>query len=139
MTEPSEKSSELVDDVIDKLHQISERFKDVISARNLRLAERYFKQEIHLLIEFGIRGIDDQFVAHLERAMPFPGDNRQFQDRFGVNAEFRIPFRSNVVASEKHPNGEQQAVLVGIVQLMEYPERMPIASLVRLNCIDRFY
>ena len=47
-----------------------DEWQNRITFNNLQFAERYLKRELHVLVEFRIRGVYEQFVAYLERTAP---------------------------------------------------------------------
>ena len=134
MRDASEKPSELVNDVCDKLRQILKSFQCRVTFGNLSLGERYLKNELCLLVVFKIRGVVEQYIACFERALPCVAE-------CSGNPGNDAPVRCNGLdgMAESGPNGEQQAVLVDIVQFVEHPEMMTEATLVRLDTVDRFY
>ena len=139
-----EKPPELIDDVLDKLNKLMERWNDRLTMNNLRLAERYFKAKLHILVHFRVGGIDEEFVAHLQRVQIVGGFKEQVElreDRQFPRQLRHVPqdVGTDVNAPEGRPNGYQQAVLVGVIQFMEHPELMSLPTLVRLDRANRFY
>ena len=142
MTDYSQQSAELVDDVCDKLRHILESFQDRFTVRNLRLSERYLKGEIHILVEFSIRGVSKKYCACFNRAFRTDGADLkvcEWRPRMASLCELPVNNRRDIGTSEVNSNGEQQAVLVGAVQCVEHPEHVPLPALVGLNYVDRFY
>src|ERR1700694_2119513 len=62
-----EQRLEVGHNVAHKIRHPLERFENRITLNNPRFAERYIEQEIYLLVHFRIRGVDEEFVAYLER------------------------------------------------------------------------
>src|SRR5260370_37004431 len=55
------------DDVVNNIRDTLDRFKQGFTDGNPRLVERYLESEIHILLEFSIRGTDEKFVARFRR------------------------------------------------------------------------
>ncbi len=49
--------------VVNQIRHVLERFDQRLSLNDPRLAERYIKSEIHVLVDFMLDGIDEQLVA----------------------------------------------------------------------------
>ncbi len=98
-------------DVADKLTQLMERWKDSISLTNRRLDERFLTGEIHLIIRFWIADTGEEWFVCAER---YAADNNVFSNR------------------------QNEAVFVGIVELVQQPERF-VPTLVRFERVDSFY
>lgn len=139
----SEKSPELVDDVCDKLRQIMERFNDRITSSNLRLSERYLDRDIHVLVEFSLllAGIREDYVAHFERGDFGIGRENHLAvvDRHTKGHSDSIQKRAEVDPFVSGTDSQQEAVLVGVVQFVEYPELVSCPTLVRLSPLKDFY
>ena len=56
-----------INDALDKARKLDEQFHQRLCLDDLRLSERYAKSKLHLLVHFRIGGIDEEFVAHLQR------------------------------------------------------------------------
>lgn len=97
-------------DVADKMGQLMERWEQSISPSNRRLDERFLAGEIHILILFRDTETDEVWFVNLERDA---SDNRIFTYR------------------------QNEAVLVGVIQLAQQPERV-VSAFVRLEPINRF-
>jgi len=142
------------DDLPDKIRELMERFEQRLTLDNLRLAERYIKAELHLLIHFGIRGVDKQFVASFQRAhhgiglkeeMPSRGDGDGIVRNGLLGLPNQLLQASTCMGTEINtPEGgtdgnQHQAVFVDVVKFAEYPELVSLSSLVRFGCVDCVY
>src|SRR5262249_44116428 len=76
-----QKTSDLVNDVADELRGLMERFNQRLTLNDPRLIERYINAEIHLLIHFRVREIDEEFVACFQRARPAGRPDVEIHDR----------------------------------------------------------
>jgi hypothetical protein len=131
-----EKRDELVNDLVNKVSEMMDRFNQRLRLNNLRLVERYIKAELHLLVHFVIRGADEQFVAHLQRAqgIGWSEESRQFGKfdawKTGVDvlSEKTSRIYTKIKASESGTDSDQVAVLAEIVQLASAPLPRPILS-----------
>ncbi len=129
------------DQVVDKIHHLLESFDQRITLNNLRLAERYIKSEIHVLVDFMVEGINEQFIAYLQRAQAVGGPEVERRDDNVLSPVGRarpheiLHHRPDINASEGGADGQQQAVLVDIVKFVELPDRI-VPTLVRFGCVD---
>jgi hypothetical protein len=96
---------ELADDAVREAGELMDRFNQRLRLDNLRLVERYVEGELHLRVRFGIRGIDEEFVADLQRAR-------------GIG---------------RGPDRDQVATLDEVVHLVEHSKWVPFPSLVRFG------
>jgi len=134
---PKEQNS-LADQVVEMLG----RFQQRLTVNNPRLAERYIKSEIHLLIHFRVRGINEEFVAYLQRAEIIGRSEESLDKRNGPPDDFFKPTGSVSPYIETliaRSNSNQQAVLVDIVKLMEYPKIVSPPSFVWFERAQRVY
>lgn len=144
MTNPgSDKPVDLVDDVLDEIRSTMQRVKDRLRLQDLRLAERYVKGELHLLVEWRSGEIAEKYVAYLQRVSNPAG------------VVFECGHKIPLIASERleHPVGsadvinttkgsadyDQESVLVDIVQLVQKPEDFAAPTFVRFDSVDNFY
>ena len=149
-----EERNDLVDHARDNLRTIGQKWNDRLTLNNLRLIDRYLEGEIEILIHLrrgaARPGDADDFCASLKHDREPSGTN---VDRpvglcsklFDKSADGRITKSGVIVAGvaktkRLDPLGydEQDAVLVGIVQLADDPDRL-IPSLVRLDGLDEAY
>lgn len=150
----NEQGLETENNAVNQIRHVLERFEDRLTLDNPRLAERYLKGDLKLLICFGnrVQG-QDEFVAYLERAFSDRRPQGHFID--SVSSGFGNPFRVEQVAElgdnrinngtpedgwqivmgERRSDCYYESVLVGVVQFMEYPERVS-PSLVRFGRSD---
>jgi hypothetical protein len=150
----AEKPPEAVNDAADEIRQLMKEWQDRLTLKNLRLADRYRKGEIVLIVHFTLG--DAKFAAHLQRA--------EGSDGFGESAkvaQHNAPSKGGGgrrhgdgellgnpwgegdadagAPEDGHPDGEQQAVLVNVVQFVENPEVVSCATLVRFGSEDGIY
>src|ERR1700676_4870086 len=137
-----EQRPEIGKNVADKIRHTLERFENRITLNNPRFAERYIKQEIYLLVHFRIRGVDEEFVAYLEREHPVGrGSIEVERGRIGESVllhnlgEKGPRVRPDVHGIERCPHSDQQTVLVNAIESVEPPEGV-IPSLVWFGGVD---
>src|SRR5882672_12228709 len=104
---------------------------------DLRLADAYIKVEAHILIRMTF-GENQEFVASFQRLPEF---GRPGTEGNGLYIRPR-PFcgRTTTEQAVAHADSasEQSMVLVGNVQLVEYPEKVALPALVRFGISDLF-
>src|ERR1035441_5771840 len=98
-------------DVAHKMGQLMERWEQSVSQTNRRFGERFLAGEIQVLIVFRVVETSEVWFVCLERYSP---DNHILAD------------------------GQNETVLIGIVESAEQPERF-IPALVRLERINSLY
>ena len=59
--------------VVNIIRHLNERWEQRLTLDNLRLAERYVKGELHLLIHFRVGGVTEEYAALLKRKLPISG------------------------------------------------------------------
>lgn len=145
--ELDQQGREYRNEVADQIEHVLNRFQQRFTLDNPRLADRYLKAELHLVIRFRIGGVDEEFVARFEREQPIRRSDQDGGERRpeGGGVESGAVAQERQHASEHGPadidrtetasNGEQQAVLVGVVQFLELPEEI-VPSLVRIRRVD---
>lgn len=129
--------AERTDDTVDQLRRLMQHFENRLTLADPRLAERYDRGELDLLLYFGVRGASDNHVAHLNRA----GVGRVHEHihlRHDDLIAHRVlqhlgHHRSDVEAGRMKVDHKQQAVFVGIVQFIEDPESVSLPTLVRFE------
>lgn len=125
----SEKRDELADDALDKMSQFMEQWNDQLTLDNLRLAERYLKGELELLVFFSLKGQRPakDFCAILQKNgfRPHP---------YGLS----FPPSCNSQLSISGCHRYQEAVLVDVVQFMDSPQVI-VPSFVRAAFLDELY
>ena len=138
-----ETRAEARNDPADQIGQMLDRFQQRLTVDNPRLAERYVKAEIHLLVHFSIRGVDEQLVAYLQRAEIIGGPNKKGWQA-GMQATAHLPYRradmgSQVQALKAGGNSDKQSMLVDVVKFVENPEIVSLPSFVWFDTVERVY
>ena len=143
----SGQSGEGSNDLTHQTETILQRFENRITLANPRFIERYVKAEINILVDFRVRGIDEQYIACFQREHLTDGRNidrlRDFQNEcLSIPLQERrtavtnvCPVLVNVEASGASAGGDQQTMFIDSIQLMEFPEGF-IPSFVRLEVRD---
>lgn len=148
----AEKRLETDNQVGDVLERLNERWENRLTLSNPRLIEHYVEGELHLLVLFEeATRHRKQFVALIERALPVVRNDVQVNPAdvgVGVNTESPLfRHRCEHHALEDCRNGEvcelcadgyQESVLIDVVKLAEFPERV-VPSLVRFGLVDSIY
>lgn len=143
----SGKFSEQSHDLTNQTERLLQRFEDRITLANPRFVERYIKSEINVLVDFRVRGIDEQYIACFQREHLEARGNvdilSDFQNK-GLSVPLQerrasvanvCPVLVDVEASQRRAGSDQQAMFVDSIQLMEFPEGF-IPSFVRLEVRD---
>lgn len=129
------------DDGLDQIRHVVERFEQRLRLDDPRLAERYVKGELHVLVRFSIGGIDKEYVACFQRAKLVSRSNKKWDGGkvpIGEGTLHHLAhMRSEVHAAKSRAHGEQQTVLVHNVKLVDLPEKV-IPSLVWFETVDGF-
>jgi len=113
----AKESKKLSDEAVHKIHQLMQRWEQRITIHNLCLADRFLDFELQILLHFIAKDTGEMRVACFHQvAGGYPVGDKE------------------VVA----PNGEQGAVLINVIKLVESPERV-IPAFVGLESIDDFY
>ena len=125
----SEERDELVDDALHKARQLTEQWKNRLTLDNLRLSERYLEDGIEFLLRLrGAKEPDDFYaVLHHDAGGGVPEG--------GQHPSAAMP---DISRCDCIHGREQEAVLVGVVQFMEFPESI-IPTLVRLESADEVF
>ncbi len=154
MSMSNEEALKAGDDAINKLRELMERFKDRLTLDNLRLAERYVKGELLILVhmrssccptnapDFGVI-FQGSHILRSKRKWPrkvvresrdgiASGGPHAGQHDSECGAE--IVDHRGIDGCDRH----QEAVFVEVVKLMQHPE-LVIPSLVRFGRIDGLY
>lgn len=131
----SEQVRKTSDDALHELEHLIERFNQRLTLDNLRLVERYLKFELHILLEFKVRGLDIDFIAHFQRFRGTTKISPAYQPHHGSDVNLRIADCHSGVVIESHGTelvpcnrSEQKAVFVDVVKFVEMPERVVPAS-----------
>lgn len=143
MSEPSP-SSELVDERLDAFCRLIEKQNNRLTFTNRRFVERYFKGELHILVQFRITGAPVELIADFQRAPIVlgtkPKAGRRSTDDTGVSfdllAEDFVYNGVDAKTVEACPDNIYSSVLVDVVELVQYPEYVPFPSLVRFSLLQ---
>lgn len=137
----SEQRLETENDVLDNIRDLTQRIQNRLALNNPRLAERYLKAELHLLIYFRIGEIGEEFVACLQRKQ-IVSDSKENIGDYNVLVRQRGPSRKQSLddGSEIHApvvgtNRDQQTVFIDVVKLAETPEDV-IPTLIWFERVD---
>ena len=128
--EASEKWLETADNSINQIQKLCDRLKDQLSFSNLRLAERYIKSELKILMRMSVIGGSGQigdFIAHFER-----------DKSVAVEREYLSGCDLHSEAIHTGHNRKQEPVLIDYVEVMEQP-KIAIQSVVRLYRAQDFF
>lgn len=135
------------EDVADQSRRLMERFNNRLTLDNLRLSERYFNGELHIVMYLRY-GEDVEYCASFQRETRSTG----LQEHEGIvgfgdilhDSQELMPDSGDL--SGRHAmepvlcsDSEQQVVLIDNVQLMDVPECLSCASRVRLDFRKRFH
>lgn len=131
MAPKSEPGLEIAYPVADKINKGAERIKNRLTLDNLRLAERYIKGRLQVLIEFSLEG--QNYVADFQRAPEL-----EHQEPACATGREIPAGRGKGRLSQTSDRGEQSTVLVGNIEFVENPEQVPFATLVRFDFVNRF-
>jgi hypothetical protein len=121
---------------LDFIQQSSKRWHKRLTFKNLRFAERYIEGELELFVLVKGTGVgDEQFGARLHRipAGGFEVEHRDWQ----VLCPIRQPAESGCsIEAERlvaDADGDQQAMLIDDVELINQPELFSVPTLVRFE------
>jgi hypothetical protein len=137
--------TELRDNAVNKLRNLMQKWEDRITPDNLRLGERYVKNEIDLIVHFaftGCSGHANDFIAVFQNAKFGPGRPRnEVIEKTSVSPRIGsgpIGNRDGMLYGRTY---EEVMVLVNNVKVMDKPkETVPgLPTLVRFGCPDEFY
>lgn len=154
VTRSSEARSEGGRNAADQVAEVLKCFNQRLALDNLRLVDRYVKAEISFCVKFHIRlKVTDKYVAHLERThivgaskecveLGEPGSSGLSVGSTAAADELaEVPrhHASQVHASGRTSNRDDDSVLVDIVQAVERPNPVTVPSLVRFDFAECFY
>ena len=126
--------------MVDKINHLMKCFDERLAFNNPRLADRYRKSELLVLIRFRVRLIDEEFIACFQREQGVLGsdEQRKMGDLIIGNEGSQPPHEcgASVDALETRTDRHQQAVLIHDVKFVQLPEGV-IPSLVWFDRIDR--
>lgn len=139
------KQTELVNDPVDQMRKLMEKWDNRLTLDNLRLAERYLEGglEIHVHIRvFAVVNVDaTDFCAVLKNCKPLSasaaGLGHDGHALGGLLGGVVLDPANHGGATAERSN-EQEAVFVDVVKLVKFPEDI-IATLVRLERVEDAY
>lgn len=147
----SEKSSERVDDPLDKMKKLNEKWKNRFTADNLRIVERYCHKELDIALHCRRMGAAGTRPTSALSSNPQTLPEVEREDLVGIEAGKRNPEGSAnpvvvslrdsgrpVSAPGSHSANDQKSMFVEIVKLMERPEAV-VPALVGIQSIDQAY
>jgi hypothetical protein len=124
--------------VANQLRKMLDRYEDRPRLDNLRLAQRYAKAEIHILLEFFLRDASQRFVAILEKAI----DVRRPEAYHGLNSQaHRLAGYESATPRRSEPDSysDERPMLVDIVESVEGPEIVSLPTFVWFERAERVY
>jgi hypothetical protein len=132
---PLQEGHELLDNAVHKLRKLGEKWQNRLTLDNLRISERYLKGDIEILIQLfdhAPAGLANYCVVFnsLQRVIEPQSSGLWSERRAGEEGQDRLRVQVS--------NHKQELVLVGNVQLMEFPQ-VAVASLVRLNSFQETF
>jgi hypothetical protein len=141
-----EQGLEVGHNVADQVRHTMERFDQRLALGNLRLAERYGKEELHILVFFSIGRSDVEYVACFKRNESIRGSDKDIRNdnvrRIASDVRPELLHRSlhrgaNIEGSITRNGRNQQAVFINIVKFAETPEHI-VSTLVWFERVDSF-
>jgi hypothetical protein len=124
--------------IVDQVCHLMDRFDNRLTLNDGRLVDRYLKRELHLLVYFSTRMINEEFVACFQRehAVGWPDEDGEGRIIPTSHApELLRQVSPKIDALKVRAGRKQQAVLVDTVKLVEFPKRV-VSSVV---WFDRVY
>jgi hypothetical protein len=146
-----EQGLETENQVIDAIRHSNERWEQRLTLGNLRLAERYLKGELHLLVEWACPDNGFEGIAFFERAeMPVTSKHKALSVDFGIGncspllgVEVSDESVSHIIGhgrtDERRPDSDKKAMFVDEIESMKTPEYVAISSLVWFDRTDRVF
>jgi len=136
------------DDAVNGIKHLMKRLDQRLTLNNLRLSERYFKSELHLLIHFRIGGVNEEFVACFQREQAISRSEKNIghRDIIGVTKpsftpslhHYSMHMWPDIDAPVSRSDSNQKAVFIDVVKLMETPKRI-VPSAVWFDRVNCFY
>lgn len=156
-----EKRQEPADDAINEMRQLVKKWDDRLTLDNLRIAERYLKGEVEFLIHLQVRAVGPSDSRHFCVVVKNWNADSLSEGHCAVDFRIHAPLdlgdqvahgrmpelqqiwrerRSKTEAKILDGEGDnrQEAVLVEVVKLVEFPEAI-VPALVRLGRVDETY
>lgn len=136
-----EKRNELVDDALNQLRQLGQKWQDRLTIDNLRLDERYLVEQLNIWVylERPWRGTTREFLAIFHylgsRTLGTLPQHCKIERGDQAKGHSRRGIKTNHVSSQPECGDNQQAVLVDIVKLVKSPD-VAVPTLVRLCRFD---
>jgi len=119
---------------VNKVAKVMQAFKERLTFDNLMLNERYVKGRLHIILEFGVAGKD--YVAVLQRC-PEVRQGEIFDAKTAA-PPIRVGSEDARVRNRNECD-EQSMVLVGNVEVVEYPEARALPTVVRFGSVNSIY
>lgn len=128
--------------VTDKVSHTLERFRNRLTLDNPKLAERYDKSELHILLHFRLED-GEEFVASLQREVPMHATKIGGRGISPVSLDGSRPLTwRHAVRSILRGNCYQKSVFVNLVKLVDSPESVAgvfVPTLVWLGTVNEVY
>src|SRR5213593_1173168 len=129
-------------EAVNQIRHVMERFEQRFTLNNPRLAERYVKAELHLLVYFVVHSANVELIVSFQREQSIGWANEQWQGRDRTNGVLGeslghepVHFCPNIHRVKCSTDGQQEAVFVDIVELVETPEGV-IPTTIWISCVD---
>ena len=139
-----QEQSQVSGDVANKINHTLQRWKQRLTLENPRLVERYLKSELHVILHLRVRKVGEQdssltdlgeFALHCEKHFGDVDIMAHLPTQIFKGTQERI----ELVAPVLRNDGEQQSVLVGDAQSVQFPKDFAFTSTVRFDKVDRIY
>jgi hypothetical protein len=140
-------------DTVDKIRKLMQRFNQRLTLNNPRLAERYNKGELQILIQFRRRMSDIDYVAVFQKPQCLPIKDPEGPIHHVVHDlakslaadtlihKLRLEPSSHFIIEMDHASGRanshNQSMLVDVIKLVEYPELVSLPAFVWFDRVDR--
>lgn len=135
---------EAQDSAADQISKMLDRFNQRLTLDNLRLIERYVKSEIFLHVHFHFKWkVADQYIAYLQRAHILSGPEKSgHPGQIAILEKTALLQHMHVEAQKIHAsvrvsNGDDNSVLIDVVQSVQYPNLVPLPSFVHFGIVKR--
>jgi hypothetical protein len=139
MANALEKKGELVDDAVNEVGKLMEKWKNRLTLDNLRLSERYLEGNLEILVHLveQIGGCAKNHCAVLKYREPVSGgDGRSDLHQYTLRGKRVRKVNCGILHSAS--DHKKEAMLVADVELMEFPE-VVITTIVGLEGPDNVY
>lgn len=147
---PSPTQAELVkskNEISDQIHELMERFKNRLTLQNLRFSERYVQSNLQIIVHIGERDGEEYVALFQGKALDSGGDESAPKIR-GRSTRMACKIdplgggalaRKQGVALEVRPDGQQQPVLIDVVETVQLVEGITLPSSVWFGSADSVY